>query len=62
MNAETIVCGYCGQPPVEWALINDQRFCHQDDQVPSCYEKAQWEHYGWSVHIDAPAEGPGIQR
>lgn len=40
-------CGYCGKTATGLASIGDRRYCHDDnDDEPTCYEKAQWEMSG----------------
>lgn len=36
-------CTFCGNPATGFATINDNRYCHGDDDCePTCYESAQW--------------------
>lgn len=36
-------CALCGLVAQGSARIGDLRYCHGDDQDPSCYEEAQWD-------------------
>jgi len=45
-------CGRCGKPATGFAAINDQRYCHgDDDETPTCYEVAQWQDKWKSVGL-----------
>jgi hypothetical protein len=38
----TRVCALCGKPAQGYAQINDDWFCHPDDEsLPDCYAMAQ---------------------
>lgn len=40
-------CARCGKDPADgYAFIGDKRFCHGDDQDPTCYMRASWERAG----------------
>jgi hypothetical protein len=40
------VCGRCGQVARGHAQTDEVRYCHSDDERPSCYEREQWERAG----------------
>lgn len=55
--APDATCGLCGRSPAAgWAKIVDTRYCHGDDERPSCYERAQPIYYarlrGETVGVD----------
>lgn len=37
------LCSRCGKPAEGVAEINGDRYCHGDNQRPSCYERESWE-------------------
>jgi hypothetical protein len=38
------ICAQCGQPVDGYASINDDWYCHPDDEdKPDCYSLAGWE-------------------
>lgn len=43
-------CARCGMVAVGYARINDDRYCHGDDQRPSCYELTTREMSSARVH------------
>lgn len=36
-------CVRCGNEATGLATINDARYCHGDDERPSCYEQQGWD-------------------
>lgn len=39
-------CGRCGKPAEGLASIGEQRFCHGDQDDPTCYMRQCWENSG----------------
>lgn len=36
-------CALCGATKASgWAWINDDRYCHSDSIIASCYQEAMW--------------------
>lgn len=39
LNPTGVPCARCGRPAAGHAFINEDRYCHGDEQRPSCYER-----------------------
>lgn len=36
-------CGRCGEAAQGYAYIDQQRYCHGEQEKPTCYMKSSWE-------------------
>ncbi len=46
LNPGGELCTRCGQPAAGAAWIGGQRFCHGDEDHPSCFMREQWDRSG----------------
>lgn len=45
------ICAYCRQPARGFAAIDDEPYCHGDDEDPTCYMLAQMPEREWLAHL-----------
>lgn len=51
-----VKCARCGKPAQGYATIGDERYCHGDQEQPTCYMREQWEQGRDSLKAMLPPE------
>ncbi len=51
LNPDNELCASCGKVAEGSAHIDGKRYCHGDDQRPSCYELHQWARAGRHLQL-----------